>query len=338
MNMATGKYEHLIKPLSIGEMDWGKNGQGQPGASVVGPGNAKKEIWLNGRDHLEGLNFNFSWGVHNTLGDWHAGLKPHTHSYPECLFFVGLDTANVNYLGAEIEFCLGDEQETCTFNDPTAIVIPAGLPHGPITTTRVFSPRGFGFFSVALNATFDINWLEKKNQDAGPIPSTGKYAHLIKSLKSGVIVERGKLNSSKLRPAQIPQSEEMQKKTEYMLGPGIADHLTWMQGKDLEGLNVNVAWGFSSQPGIWHRGIESHTHSADEVLILMGTDPNNADYLGAEIEIDLGKEEDRYIISKPSAIVCPADLPYAPIVTRWVDKSFALILINLAGDAARPFE
>jgi hypothetical protein len=336
--MATSKYEHLIKPLSIGEKIWEENSQDLPGASVIGPGNAKKEIWLNGRDHLEGLNFNFSWGVHNTLGDWHADLKPHTHSYPECLFFVGLDTANVNYLGAEIKLCLGDEQETYTFNDPTAIVIPAGLPHGPIVTKRLFSPRGFGFFAAALNPTFDVAWLGKKNQDAEPVQSTGQYARLIKSLKSSVIIERGKLNASKLPQAQRIQSEEMQKKAGYKLGPGIADHLAWMYGKDLEGLNVNIAWGFSSQPGIWHRGVGSHTHPADEVLIFMGTDPNHADCLGAEIEIDLGKEHERYIINKPSAIVCPAGLPHAPIVTRWVDKPFALILVNLAGDDARSFE
>ena len=168
--MATGKYEHLIKPLSIGAMNWEEK-QGQPGASVIGPGNAKKEVWLNGRDHLEGLNLNFSWGVHNRLGDWHAGLDPHVHPYPECLFFVGLDTANVNYLGAEIECCLGEEQETYTFNEPTVIVIPAGLPHGPITTKRLFSPRGFGFFAADLNAAFEITWLggEKSGSETGPI-------------------------------------------------------------------------------------------------------------------------------------------------------------------------
>jgi hypothetical protein len=335
--MATREYEHLIKPLNIAEMNWEKREPGQPGALAIGPGNAKKEIWLNGRDHLEGLNLNFSWGVHNTMGDWHAGRKPHTHSYPECLFFVGLDTANVNYLGAEIEICLGDERETYGFNDPTVIVIPAGLPHGPITTKRLFSPRGFGFFAVALNSTFDIDWLDRK-PTAGSIPSTGKYAPLLKSLKSGVILERGKLNAARFTPEQLIQSDERQKETGYKLGPGIADHLTWMYGKDLEGLNVNIAWGFSSQPGIWHRGVDSHAHTSDEVLIFLGTDPNNPDDLGAEIEIDLGKEHERYLVDRPSAIVCPAHFPHAPIVTRWVDKPFALIKINLAGNETVSFE
>jgi hypothetical protein len=334
--MATREYEHLIKPLNIGEMNWEKKEPGRP-ASAIGPGNAKKGIWLNGRDHLEGLSFNLSWGVHNTPGEWHAGLKPHTHSYPECLFFVGLDTANVNYLGAEVEIGLGDERESYTFNDPTVIVIPAGFPHGPIATKRLFSPRGFGFFTAALNSAFDIRWLDQK-PGAGLVPSTGKYGRLLKSLKSGLLIERGKLNAAGLTPEQLIQSDESHKKTGYKPGPGIADHLTCMHGKDLEGLNMNIAWGFSSQPGIWHRGVGSHTHAADEVLIFLGTDPNNTDCLGAEIEIDLGKEHERYIIDRPSAIVCPAHFPHAPIVTRWADKPFAHIKINLAGNETVFFE
>jgi hypothetical protein len=334
--MATKKYRHLIKALSIGAMNWEDNEK--QGASVVGPGNAKKEVWLNGRDHLEGLNLNFSWGVHNGLGDWHSGLRSHTHSYPECLFFVGLDTANVNYLGAEIECCLGNERETYTFNEPTVIVIPAGFPHGPISTKRLFSPRGFGFYAAALNTTFDINWLGTKDTDAKPTGSTGKHAHLIKSLKAGVITERGKFNPNRLTGKQRVEHEEMLKKTGFQQGPGSADHLTWMKAKDLEGLNMNVAWGFFSQPGVWQRSVGAHVHPADEVMIFLGTDPDDADYLGAEIEIDLGKEHERYIFDKPSAIVCPAGLPHTPIVTRWVDKPYAFIMISLAGEETISFE
>jgi len=336
--MATGKHEYLIKPFSIGLIDWERKGKDQPDASVIGPGNAKKEVWLNGRDHLEGLNFNFSWGVHNTLGEWHAGSKAHVHPYPECLFFVGLDTANVNYLGAEIEFCLGDEQESCLFNEPTVIVIPAGLPHGPIATKRLFSPKGFGFFAVSLSAAFGITWLGEKGPGARPAQPEGKHARLIKSLKSGLTTERGKFNPSRLTPEQLAQREAMQKKTGFRAGPGNADHLTWMYGKDLGGLDVNIAWGFCSQPGVWGRGINAHFHPADEALIFLGTDPDDVDSLGAEIEIDLGKEHERYLFDKSSVVICPAGLPHGPIVTRWVDKPFAFLLINLAGEMAMSFE
>ncbi len=339
--MEIKSYEHLIKPLKIGATNWGD------AEEWIGPGNAAQEIRLNGRDHLEGLDLNFSWGVHTGLGDWHAGLDPHVHPYPECLLFVGLDTANVNYFGAEVDCCLGAEQETYTFNEPTAIVIPAGLPHGPITTRRMYSPKGFGFWAVELNSVSDITWLgeacsrltneQHKAVPEGlkfakgeeilrnkPIPATGKYAHLVKSLKSGLLIERGKYTLS--------QYEERSRKTGEKLGPGNPNHMIMMSGKDLEGLDTSIFWGFCSQPGIWRRGSGSHVHATDEILVYLGTDPGDNNYLGAEIEIDLGKEHERHLINVPSFVVCPAGMPHLPQVTRWVDKPFAFFAISLSGE------
>jgi hypothetical protein len=343
--METRKYERLIKPLSIGLTNWDDSpkGRGKPGGFAIGPGNAKREFRLNGRDHLEGLNLNFSWGVHTELGDWHAGMDPHVHPYPECLLFVGLDSASVKYLGAEIECCLGEEQETYAFNEPTAIVIPAGMPHGPITTKRIYSPRGFGFLAVELNSIPEITWLGKavaelsaEEREAAPeglnfadpdkilsnrpIQETGKYGHLVKPLKSSILIERGQLN-----PESGNQSGPKR-------GPGNADHLIWLNGKDLEGMNATIIWGFSSQPGIWHRGTGAHTHPVDEVLVYLGMDPDNMDCLGAEIELDMGKEHERHFIDKSTAVVCPAGTPHLPQVTRWVDRPFAFFAVSLSGD------
>jgi hypothetical protein len=244
--MEIRKYEHLIKPLSIGAANWddAKKSSAQQGALAIGPGNAKKEIRLNGRDHLEEMNLNLSWGVHNTLGEWHAGLDPHVHPYPECLLFVGLDTASIKYLGAEIDCCLGVEQEIYTFNEPTAIVIPAGLPHGPITTKRIYSPKGFGFWSVELNSVPEITWMgegvsslsaeTRKAAPQGinfaeaekilknkPVPETGKYGRLVKSIKPSILIERGKLNPGRPRPDES-EGKGAESQAGYKPGPGNA--------------------------------------------------------------------------------------------------------------------
>jgi hypothetical protein len=342
--MASDKYKHLIKPLSIGAVDFEKLEKTQS-RMAIGPGNAGREIRLNGRDHLEGMNLNFSWGVHTTLGDWHAGLDPHVHPYPECLLFVGLDTANVNYLGAEVDCCLGEEQEIYTFNEPTVITVPAGMPHGPISTKRVFSPRGFGFWAVELNRVSEITWLgesvstlsveQKKAAPEGmnfaspekilrskPAPATGKYAHLVKPISSGLLVERGKLKGGGEK-----------------LGPGNADHLILLTGKDLEGLDASIFWGFCSQPGIWRRGAGAHVHPADEALLYLGIDPDDQNRLGAEIEIDLGAEHERHLFNKPSVVICHAGTPHLPQVTRWVDRPFAFFAITLSGEhETQPFD
>ena len=92
--MSNGKYQHLFKPLKMAEIP----GQEQ---FFRNTGNADINRWLNGRDHLEGVELNFSWGFYTGLGDWHPGMDPHVHPYPECLVFVGLDPDRPEYLGAE---------------------------------------------------------------------------------------------------------------------------------------------------------------------------------------------------------------------------------------------
>jgi len=65
------------------------------------------------------------------------------------------------------------------------------------------------------------------------------------------------------------------------------------------------------------------------VLVYVGTDPNNIEYLGAEIEIDMGLEHERYLINKPTVVICPRGVPHTPQVTRWVDKPFAFFAVSL---------
>jgi hypothetical protein len=333
------KYERLVKPLNVGAMDRQKANDNISREVVsLGPGNADKLVWLNGRDHLEGLNLNFTWGFHSGLGDWYTGLDSHISPYPEALVFVGLDPANINYLGAEIEIALGEELEVHTFDKPSVVVIPAGMPHYPLVTKRVWSPIGFGFFRISLGAVPETARLgesiskvsagEKPNKKSKTAKSTAeKYAHLVKPLYPGLLIENGKLNLEKVDP-----EERLAYETGKVVGPGNADHLVWMYGKDLEGLDTNFLWGFYSKPGIWRRGISNHSHTHDEAMVFVGTDPSNIDYLGAEIEIDMGKEHERYVFDKPTIVVCPGGVPHMPVITRYVDRPYAFFVIGLGGE------
>ena len=175
--MATTLYEHLIKPLGIGTATKEAARDGQVTFASV-PGTMTETIALNGQEHLEGLDLSFTWGVHNGLGQWHAGQGLHVHAYPECHMFVGLDTANVKYLGARIECCLGEEKEPFTFDEPSVVVIPAGLPHGPVTTKRIYSTKGFGCYTVALTKAFQSEPYAPADLAA---PFKGTYAHLVKT-------------------------------------------------------------------------------------------------------------------------------------------------------------
>jgi hypothetical protein len=66
--------------------------------------------------------------------------KPHAHPKPEILLFMGTDTDNLGYLGAEAELYLGKEMERHVITEPTAVVIPRGLAHNPLIITKIDRP------------------------------------------------------------------------------------------------------------------------------------------------------------------------------------------------------
>ena len=315
--MATQGYGHLIKPLGFrGTRPRTKR---YYEANNTGPETSKVRQ-LAGKKDLEGIDLSVAFEYHDGLGNWYGEDKPHVHDYTEVQCYVGLDTAAINYLGADMELCLGDDMVPYAFSEPTAVVVPAGVPHGPVRTTRMYSPRGFACFRAALTGT--------PGHAAGKrTPVKGKgLAKLVKPLKDYILFQRGKRN-----PAWFDNAEQIQRVAamKIQVGPGMADHVVRMNGTHLEGIDLSLDWAFFSKPGTWFRGAGAHTNPADELVIFMGTDPTCPGRLGAEVELDLGPEHERHIINKPCAVICPAGLPHGPHITRWVDRPFAFSSVFL---------
>ncbi len=283
-------------------------------------------------------------------------MDPHVHPYPECLVFVGLDPHRPEYLGAKLQYCVGKELEIHTFDKPTVVIAPGGFLHCPSVTLDVTSPIGYSFFIISLGADPTTRWLgdgisEEQIKRMTEMATEGglkppmnssfgqKRIHI-----SEETVTHGHVNDRYIKPLKpntlTPDHEWMaEDKTLYgemvsggrKPGPGMTENAVWMFGKDLEGMDANFCWGIQTQPGLWLRGPGrgAHVHPVDEVLLFAGTDPSDIDYLGAEIQIDMGPEHERHIIDKPTAVVIPAGLAHNPITTRWVDKPFGFLLMSL---------
>jgi len=158
------KYAHLVKkfrstPLpAYAERPGFMDERGVLHASkFVGPGNADQLIWIYGVD-LE-LDLNISWGFYSQCGVWHRMPSggAHVHPVDEALIFVGLDPNNLYYLGAQVEFDLGEEAERHIINVPTAVIAPRGLVHCPEITWWVDRP--YGFIVLCLGAEHETHWL-----------------------------------------------------------------------------------------------------------------------------------------------------------------------------------
>jgi hypothetical protein len=118
-------------------------------------GNADYFAWWNGKKH-EGFLLNFTWAFHTGVGYWHDN-DPHVHPNDEALVFVGTDPKRPDYLGAEIEFRMGEEQEVHIFNEPTVVVAPKGLVHCPLITRKVEQP--YAFTAICLAHEHETKWL-----------------------------------------------------------------------------------------------------------------------------------------------------------------------------------
>jgi hypothetical protein len=125
------EYGHLIKLMSDTESL-------QP--NVIGTGNADWLTWPKSKD-LEGFIVNFTWGFYSGLGDWHGkipGFDPHIHEGDEFLCYVGLDPERPDYLGAEVEFYMGEHKdESFMIDRPLVTVAPSGVWHAPAITKKV---------------------------------------------------------------------------------------------------------------------------------------------------------------------------------------------------------
>jgi len=278
--MADTKYGHLLKKLKYEEAD---------GEYMTMPSGAD----------LEGINMSFAWGYRRKLGPWGSdgGIK-HSHPYGECLLFSGLDYDNPNDFPAEVEITLGENDEKYIIDSPTVVILPPGMPHCPLTTTRVDKP--FGFLAISLSGE---HALSEVPPSSAPASGDRKHESLVKKLN--------------LRDTKRTKG-------------GNADFIEWWNGKDIEGFNLNFTWAFHTGLGIWHEK-DPHVHPNDEVLLFVGCDPDNPDYLGCEQEVGMGDGDDKeiHVFDTPTVVIAPAGLVHCPLITRKVDKPYSFSAISL---------
>lgn len=314
--MVTKEYSHLVKQIPVK----------QPPEGLY----PEPRMWMEGKD-LEGFNAHFSYGFIDDPAVMHPVKGALVHPYDECLVFEGTDNSNILYLGAEVSIELGVEREEYVFSQPSVVLIPKGMPHGPVTVRRV--DRTIVHYSIGLAADYKA---ETILESPGKTKTTGtKYSHLIKKMKTAV--EPRGADESGMGYSRVIGRDGVMRPADMGVGPGNGDQIVWLYGKDLEGFNVNFTWGFYSKCGKWHRGGEAHYHPEEEILCFVGLDPDDLNYLGAELELGMGKDYERHIFNKPTVAICPAAFPHLPLITRWVDKPYGFFVICLSGEHASPW-
>ena len=68
-----------------------------------------------------------------------------------------------------------------------------------------------------------------------------------------------------------------------------------------------------------------HSHPVPELLVALGSDPNNPKDLGAEFEMYMGTEMEKHIVNKSTMIFVPADTVHCPFTITKVTRPFLFI-------------
>ncbi|MEM1883652.1 MAG: hypothetical protein QXE14_03515, partial [Candidatus Bathyarchaeia archaeon] len=297
------KFRNLIKPLREG---------GVPVELLP----REKFFWMESKD-LEGYPGHFYIGYiiePRTLHpiDEKLAVK---HPYDELLIFAGTNSEDILDLGAEVSAVIGEEGEEHVITEPSVLIVPKNVPHGPIKIGKIKRP----IIHVALCDAPEYR-AEFKKRD---IRMQGtKYSKLVKRLTTSKTAYEGYLKEG---PITIDERGVMDLRA---IGPGEAYQIVQMHPEDLEGVNISFSWEFFKTTGVWMSTKLAHVHPEPELLIAIGLDPNNIYNLGASIEFWFGSEREVYVIDKPVAITIPRPwIPHTPVVTQRVDRPFAFMLI-----------
>jgi hypothetical protein len=274
--MATTKYGQHVRTLKFKDYD---------------RGGLRQENVMDGK--YLGIDAHIKYGCF-----WTAGKigkkpdKPHVHDFDQVLLFAGSDMDDIGELGAEIELCLGEEMETHMITTTTAVAIPKGMPHFPATVN--FLNKRFFFYEISIAPVYKEIPYKTENK---PTPPVGWF-------------------HSKYRKYIMPLS--FARKGAWHYGPLNRDdgggYISFVVTKEAAGFDFvmlyesmkKAPYRISPDPN------KPHAHPTTQVMCFLGTDTDDPSDLGAEFEICLGKEEERHVFNKSTAVVTPPFLPHWP--------------------------
>lgn len=106
---------------------------------------------LFGGKHFDGANFSMAWvGINESL---FMMKESHAHDCEQFLVFIGGNPGNAEEFGAEVELCLGEEEEKHIINTPTAVHIPSWLKHCPLNFKKV--DKSIIFMDINLSPEYE---------------------------------------------------------------------------------------------------------------------------------------------------------------------------------------
>lgn len=200
------------------------------------------------------------------------------------ILYWGSDYKEPEYLGGEILFLLDNRE--ITLNSSSSVFVPRGVAHGPVKWNRYDKPHME--MTVCLNAG---NLMGEVDADKAP-----SLKHL--SDPEEYVVHKPVYEVV----APTPTKNRMHPSMTFISNDLIPGSNTYLE--------FSWIWGMPDPDP----HIMEHVHEdSNELVFHIGSDPDNPEDLGAEIEIFLDKKP--LLLTKTSALYAPRNISHGPL--KW---------------------
>ncbi len=226
--------------------------------------------------------------------------------YDQVMVWMGTNTIDLGYLGAEIDYCIGEEKEKHRITTSTAVRIPKGLAHGP---ARIGSMDDrFILMTISMTAKTDAKAVALDTLE-GPYASW-RQAKYTKHLGHGLAFTRN---------------------GPWHYGPNNPDtHDGAITTVDGIGFDFNMSYESMNRAPYRFAPIpdKPHVHPYTEFLVFLGCDCNDLSLFPAEVELCMGKEMETHLITKPTIAVQPQGFPHIPLRVLRQDRPWIFMVIR----------
>ena len=226
-------------------------------------------------------------------------LPTHSHKFHQFINWFGANIHDISEFEAEGFTCLGEEQERHNVSRPTVQNLPPGTPHCPGGWTRVDKPiYHFDVFTAGEWNKDDVTVLD--------IPNRQTVGHKYDKLHM---------------PAPIATARN---------GPPV-------KNLHFEAKQCGVDAGWFALPVLEARVMEEkpHKHDFPQFFCYLGSDPNNLADFDAEIEVYLGDEGEKHVITSPTILYISPGLMHCPMIYKQVNKPVLHLDIYFTADYGR---
>jgi hypothetical protein len=230
--------------------------------------------------------------------------EPHVHDFSEVIGFIGSNPASRD-LDARMEINLGDEVHDLTKS--CLVHIPPGMKHCPLTFREVNRP--VFFFTLAASKYGRTSGIldPQAMKNTAFVPPSGPDAS---GTKYGRYIFTEPRQHGTPPPPDARQPKPDAKTT----------HVVSLDGQASRGaFYIDFVWIWS---GSMTMSPEPHHHDFDEMIGIIGLDPDNpkGNPRGIDGDVSIEMDGDKYTISKSALIYIPAGLKHCPLAFNNIRK------------------